>query len=68
MVESIQMDNHKVLLRMRIVDKMRNEKVSELYCVKKVENECIFRCLGHKKRMDNSQLVMQIYRGKHTEN
>src|SRR5678815_3227880 len=65
------MDNLRNVLDVRI-NKMRNEHIRELCCVKKGVNERIneitLRWIGHVERLDDSQLVKRMYGGECTGN
>src|SRR5678816_2521990 len=57
----------RVVLGVRRIDKMRNERIIELCGVKKGVNERInertLRLFGHVERMDDSRLVKRMYSG-----
>ena len=61
------MDNLRVVLGVRRIDKMRNEVIRELCGVEKGVkeriSESILRWFGHLERMDESRLVKLVYRG-----
>src|SRR5678816_4329528 len=62
-VQCVQRDNLRGVLGVRRIDKMRNERITELYGMKKGINESMFRWLGHVERMDDSRLVKRMYSG-----
>ena len=53
------------MLGIRRLDKVRNEKIREVYGIRKGVNEVItenlLRWYGHRKRMDADRVVKRVY-------
>lgn len=64
-IRAVQMDNLRGMLGIKRVDKIRNEKIKEVYGIKKGVNEVIteniLRWYGHVRRMDDDRIVKRIY-------
>src|SRR5678816_3860301 len=66
-VQCVQMDNHRGMLGVKRINKIRNERIRELCGVKKGVNERInestLRWFDHVERMNDSWLVKRMYSG-----
>src|SRR5678815_4939980 len=66
-LQCVQMDNLRGVLSVKRNDKMRNERIRELFCVENGVNERInestLRWFGYVERMDDSRSVKWMYSG-----
>ena len=64
-IRAVQMDNVRGMLGIKRLDKVRNEKIREVYGIRKGVNEVItenlLRWYGHVKRMDADRVVKRVY-------
>ena len=63
-IRAVQMDNPRVLLGIRIMDRVPNARIRQMCEATKgldeMINEDVFRWFGHVKRMENDRIVKRV--------